>query len=686
MTQPLVTTVPERCRVCYTCVRECPAKAIRISGGQAEVIAERCIGCGNCVRVCSQQAKRVLSSVEAVGTLLASPKDVAVCLAPSFPVEFPDIDHRCVVGALRALGFRFVHEVAFGADLVAEGYRRLMADQQDRRFIAANCPAVVGYVQRYHPELVDSLAPVVSPMIATARVVRKLYGEAVPAVFIGPCIAKKAEAAAEEVAGDIAEVLTFAELRELLEIRAIEIASAQPSEFDRPHGGLGALLPVSRGLLQAAHLPEDILLGDVVAADGRTDFVEAIREFKTGDLDSSLLEVLCCDGCIAGPGITTDLPPYTRRSLVSRHARRRFAEIDRRQWTDDLERFGRLSLHRRYVTHEQRIPDPRPDEVREALARMGKHEPQDELNCGACGYATCREHAIAICEGLAESEMCLPYTIDRLRQTIDELNHSNQDLASAREALLHSERLASMGQLAAGIAHEVNNPLGVVLMYAHLLLDACEGESALRSDLQTIAEQTDRCKKIVSGLLNFARQQKVARQPVDVRELLQLAARAIPVPPGIEISVEHAIQDPVAELDRDQITQVMVNLITNACDAMPAGGNLRLHATDEEGQIRLVVGDTGEGIPPQSIGKIFEPFFTTKAIGHGTGLGLAVTYGIVKMHGGDIQVKSNADPEAGPTGTTFTVTLPRRGDADELSLGGSRLSENGGPPLQVGDG
>jgi len=291
---------------------------------------------------------------------------------------------------------------------------------------------------------------------------------------------------------------------------------------------------------------------------------------------------------------------------------------------------------------------------------MGKQTREDELNCGACGYDTCREHAVAILKGLAESEMCLPYTIEQLKKTVKELNLSHEQLASTQAALMQSEKLASMGQLAAGIAHEVNNPLGIVLVYAHLLLDEYKNQPEMREDLEMIARHADRCKKIVAGLLHFSRQNKVVYQETDVRRLVDQTLRAIPQPDGVRVDVRHELADPRAELDGDQITQVLTNLITNAYAAMPNGGTLKAVTSGTDDVVTITVGDTGVGIPDENREKIFEPFFTTKQIGKGTGLGLAVTYGIVKMHSGDIRVESNADPDRGPTGTTFTVTLPRR--------------------------
>lgn len=659
----LVSTIRERCRVCYTCVRECPAKAIRIAGGQAEVIDARCIGCGNCVRVCSQGAKRVLDSVDDVRALLDGPRPVAACLAPSFPAEFTELTDHELVGMVRALGFGSVHEVAFGADLVARRYHDLLAEQPDRRFVATTCPAITSYVERFHPGLVSHLAPVVSPMIAMARALRKLRGDEVRIVFIGPCLAKKEEAVADQVVGEIDGVLTFAELRRMLAESGVTREAVTPVDFDPPHAGAGTLFPLSRGMLVAAGIDDDLVSGQIVAAGGRSEFQEVIKEFDSADLDVRLLEVLCCAGCVMGPGMTTDAPAWGRRQRISQYARRALARDDQKRREDDLRALADLDLGRGFAADDQRLVAPSDQELREIMDRMGKHEPQDELNCGACGYETCREHALAIHEGLAENQMCLPYTIDELRHAVDQLAVSHTQLASAQEALVHSEKLASMGQLAAGIAHEVNNPLGVVLMYSHLLLEELAADAPQRPELAAIVEQTDRARRIVAGLLNFARQNKVVHARVDAREVVARALRGVAVPDGVTLAVTHE-GEAMAELDAEQITQVLINLAANAVAAMPDGGRLDVRTVGDGRELRFIVADTGTGIAPENRGRIFTPFFTTKKAGQGTGLGLAVSYGIVKMHRGDIRVESNSDVEAGPTGTTFTVALPARRPAN----------------------
>lgn len=639
-------------------MRECPAKAIRIVDGQAEVVAERCIGCGNCVRVCSQKAKRVRSSVPDTRTLLRQDQPVAALIAPSFPAEFSEADFEVFVGMVRALGFDSVYEVGFGADLVAAEMRRLLESNQNKRFISSACPAVFGYIKRYHPEMIDRIAPVVSPMIAMARVVREIHGPDLRTVFIGPCIAKKIEAHSREVSNEIDEVLTFSEFRQMLKESEIRAEHVRPSDFDPPHSGKGSLFPIGRGLLEAAGIHEDLVSGDVISANGRENFINAVMEFSTGEVDARLLDVLCCDGCIMGSGMTQPNPPFKRRALVSQYAREAVRRRDMSR--SDLNRFQDLDLTREFIPNDQRIMPPDIHQIREVLKGMGKTRPEDELNCGACGYETCVEHAVAICKGLAEIDMCLPHTIERLHRSVRDLNDSNQQLARTRQALIHSEKMASMGQLSAGIAHEVNNPLGVVLMYAHLMKDAIVRHPDLQEDVDMIVEHADRAKKIVSGLLHFARQNKVDLKSTSVPELIENCIRSVDLPANVTLEVDHALEDPAASLDRDQIIQVILNFINNSLTAMPDGGVLSIHTTGNDRDIRITVRDTGIGIPEELRDKIFEPFFTTKGIGEGTGLGLAITYGIVKMHQGDLKLESNNDPKQGPTGSAFTVTLPRK--------------------------
>lgn len=650
----LVYTIKELCRTCYTCVRECPAKAIRIVGGQAEVIDERCIACGNCTKVCSQGAKVFLNTTERVLNLIGSGKNTYAIIAPSFPAEFQEFsDYRVLVGMIKALGFSNVLEVSFGADLVAAQYKKLI-EESSEYYITSDCPSIVNYIKYYHPGLVGNLAPIVSPMVAMSRVVRSKYGNNVNVVFIGPCVAKKAES------GEIDEVITFTELRELFDLLKVDPAAVEPSGFDPPAGGRGAIFPVARGLLQTAAINDDTITGNIIAAEGRIDFQGALKEFEAGLISNQHMELLCCEGCIMGPGLSKNGKQYNRRARVSTYANAKMEGMDIEAWEKSVTEYSGLDLSLRHRPEERR-PEPLVTEgIEEVLASMGKVTEKDHLNCGACGYETCIEHAIAIRKGLAEVEMCLPYTIEKLHKSVNDLALTNEKLTSMREALKQSEKLAHMGQLSAGIAHELNNPLGVVIMYSNILLEESPEGSPVKDDLNLIVEQAARCKKIVANLLNFARKNQVNHQLTNLKDLADHSLESIIAPPNVTISVIDKTTNPEAMLDVEQMTQVLTNLVKNAIDAMPEGGTIDLILEDTLGDVIITVRDTGTGINEEDRAKVFEPFFTTKAIGVGTGLGLATAYGIVKMHKGQITVESNTEKLKGPTGTSFRIVLPRR--------------------------
>ena len=652
----LVFTIKDRCRVCYTCVRECPVKAIRIINGQAEVISSRCIGCGNCVQVCSQNAKQFLDNTKNVIELLNSKRTKVALLAPSFAAEFTEIsDYRILIGMIKKLGFDYVCDVSFGADLVANEYNKIYSNPETPRSISTDCPAIVYYVRHYCPELVDLLAPVVSPMVASLRVAKKIFGEDIATVFIGPCIAKKAESL------EVDEVLTFKELHRLFNINTIWDNTITPSEFDGPIGNKSSFFPITRGKLHAVDRADDVKDEHLIVTSGHDNFREAIKIFEDNHQGSLHLELLCCEGCISGPGMSQMGHKFVKTLNLKSFVKEKIENIDLAKWQVELDTFKDLDFSQHFYSADRRIPLPSEEEIERVLLEMGKISLQDHLNCGACGYDTCVDHAVAIIEGLAESEMCLPYSIEKLHNSVKALNISNEKLLSAQQTLKQTEKLASMGQLSAGIAHELNNPLGVITMYSNILLDELKEDNPMRNDLKLIVEQADRCKKIVGGLLNFARKNQVRYTEVDIDEFVEHSLESIIASDKIRISFTSHLTDKMVEIDADQWMQVITNLEKNAVEAMEDdGGELSVTLNGNDDEVEFEIKDTGCGIPEENLDKIYTPFFTTKPIGKGTGLGLPLIYGIVKMHRGQIYIDSNADVTKGPTGTTFKIKIPRR--------------------------
>ncbi len=654
MNKEIVSTIPDRCRRCYSCIRECPATAIKVINGQATVLYDRCIACGHCVKVCSQNAKQIQSDLNyVVDEILTFDNSIAI-VAPSFAASFPD-DYCKVPAALRKLGFKQVVETAFGADLISDYYLKEFESDDDKTVISSACPAVVNYIEKYRPELVPNIAKVVSPMIAIGKYLRANSAEEIKIVFIGPCIAKKQEFTCEEVAGVIDAVLTFGEVKKLLKENSINFESLENEDFDPPHAYMGKAYPLAGGLIKTADIPGDILEKEIIVVEGKQKVIEIIEGIANKSINAKFVDVLFCEGCISGPAIDSDLNYYSRREKVIDYIDKKIHSTDKQIWKSNIYNSRNLDFSRTFTSNNQRRPYPSEEKIKEILAKTNKFSTQDELNCGACGYKSCREYAVAIAKGLAESEMCLP-------NLIDQLNKAYNDLSDAQEQLRTAEKLASIGQLAAGVAHEINNPLGTIMMYASLLKKTVEkkiDEQQPKEDIELIIEEANRCKNIVANLLNFAREGKLNISRINITELITGIIKIVKINPlyrDTDIRSENLTDDTTIDADEDQLKQVFLNLINNAFEAVEESEKkmITIRFLSEEGFIVIEISDSGCGIARENYGKVFTPFFTTKKIGKGTGLGLAISYGIVKMHQGFISFQS----EPGK-GTTFTVKLPQ---------------------------
>ncbi len=637
-----IFTVEEKCKGCYACIRSCPAKAIRVKEGIAGVMDERCVACGYCIDICAAGAKQTRSEVELVRRLLKEPAPVIALLSSSLPAAFPEVRPGQMVSALKKLGFSEVMEAAFGAELVCREYGRFVAENESKPVISSTCPAMVSFIEKFHPELIDYLAPIVSPAVAMGRVVKWQYNPDARVVFIGPCIAKKAERSDEMVGGVIDAVLTFPELGGMLAVKGIDPASEEDGELSGPRPGLGRLWPVPGGLLKIAGLSADILSSDIVVAEGIDRSTSCLREFVEGKARTKFLDIFFCQGCIDGPAIDNDLSLFERRRLIVEYA---LNEVDRARTESDIERYAGIDLRRGFTDRYTELPTPGEKEISRVLGQINKAGTENQLNCGACGYDSCRELAIAVCQGLAENEMCWPYLVDRLQGTQNEL--------------IRIEKMTSLGQMAASIAHEINNPLAGVLVYTKLLakkmtLDTVKKEEAL-DHLAKMESEVSRCSRIIRNLLDFARQTEPMLRLVDVNQVLEQVISMVGHQAhlqNVEYVKEFGPSLPKVKADFDQLQQVFTNLMLNAIQAMPQGGKLTFKTSAENNKVRVDVQDTGCGIPKENLDKLGTPFFTTKEKGKGVGLGVAVVYGIVERHDGKVEVQS----EVG-RGTTFTVYL-----------------------------
>lgn len=386
-----------RCRDCYKCLRECPVKAIKFVDHEARIITDRCILCGKCTVVCPQNAKRVHSEIGDVEALLASGKPVIASVAPSFVSAFGVKDFAVMGIALGKLGFKMAEETAVGANIVTAEYEKLLETGEYKNFITSACPAINRMIQLYYPKALKYLAPVASPMVAHARLLKKRYPEA-EIVFIGPCIAKKREG---RESGLISAVLTFTELKTLFDEKGIDLNAIAAIPVNEDIKNRSKYYPISRGIIKSFNrLPQNY---EYVAVDGVKRSFDVLEDIDK--LEGMFIEINCCEyACINGPATIKN-----QGSLKANEDVRRYAQDSLKggepgyidpMGVDYAEGHPRVSLG-------NVVPSER--DIRAVLAKTGKFKPEDELNCGACGYPTCREKAIAVLNGNADLEMCIPY-------------------------------------------------------------------------------------------------------------------------------------------------------------------------------------------------------------------------------------------------------------------------------------
>jgi iron only hydrogenase large subunit-like protein len=502
----LIQITKDKCDLSYSCVRECPVNAIevKVNTDYARIIPERCIGCGHCVGVCPQDAIVYRDSKKQTKDLLKSDKQTVAIVAPSISGEFDDIaDYRRFVQMIRQLGFDYVNEVTFGADLIALKYKELFDNFKGKYYITSNCQAVVSHVEKYHPELINNLAPLVSPSIATAMVVRKKYGEDINVVYLGPCIDSKDEVKHYNGAGKIDAVLTFVELRELFDEFNIQESKMEYSDFDPPIGYKGSLFPISNGLFQAAGISEDLLTGTVINGSGKVNSINAINQFEEGiNQIRHHFNLFFCEGCLMGPGTSPGGKKYNRRSKVIDYANKRLETFDKKEWEEEIAKYMDLDFTRSFQADDQRLEAPSEEKIQEVLKAIGKDNNNSVVGCSACGYPSCRDFAIAVSKGLAKTEMCLTYTLRNRNEYIKALRTTNEKLAQTQKALKESEQKARKEKQAAKEASETINAMLQKLPSAVVIID--QNLKVIQSNktfIDYLGDEAQSINEVIPGLV-----------------------------------------------------------------------------------------------------------------------------------------------------------------------------------------
>ena len=379
------------CKNCYKCIRNCPVKSIKFADGQANIIPDECILCGRCFVNCPQDAKQIRDDVPRVKEMIASGKKVIASVAPSFIAEFPLMDFAAMKSALLKLGFADAQETAIGATIVKTEYEKMIASGKHDVIISSCCHSVNALIQKYYPSVLPYLADVLSPMLAHCRVIKEENPGAC-AVFIGPCISKKEEA---ELYGECDVALTYEELEAWMNEAGVVPAgdSTEPDEGKR-----GRFFPIKGGIIKSMHTENTGFT--YLAVDGVQNCIAAIKEIESGALKNCFIEMNACEGaCINGPAIS-----HHHKPLLSGEVKVvAFAGDDEFRVAMPIDTFKNIP----YIGTHEKIPGE--TAIKEILAKMGKTSPEQELNCGSCGYPTCREKAIAVYQGKADLSMCLPF-------------------------------------------------------------------------------------------------------------------------------------------------------------------------------------------------------------------------------------------------------------------------------------
>lgn len=456
--------------MCYACIRSCPVNAIRASEEEthAELMANRCIACGNCFVTCPHDAISYTDSIEPVSEMLKQDSTVVAILDPSISGEFEDVsDYRKFVSMLRKLGFGYVIEASFAADILAKKYEDLVKNFKGKYFIFSTCPIVGNFVEKYAPELIDNMTPLRNMAGVSDAIARKSFGENIKTVYIGSCLAYKAEIPADDT---VDEVLTFSELRKMFATANITESKLEYSEFDGIAGNKGAYFAIQEGPAIAANLfnsPEKSL---VYTDSGDALFRESIEDFKDNiEKINHHLNLFFCNGCINGPAISDRYRPLSRRTQVFSYAQKRIGQLDIVQWQKQLKEYESLGIEKAFEANDCRLPEVSEEKLREIYGFIGI-DGEKAKGCHSCGFKNCKEFATAVAHGVASSGMCLSFNLSNKINYIKTLSQANERLSRMQKTMKESEDRAREEQQKAKEALERTHsmlqrlPSGVLLV------------------------------------------------------------------------------------------------------------------------------------------------------------------------------------------------------------------------------
>lgn len=432
------------CKNCYKCIRSCPVKAIAFVNDQARIVEDDCMLCGNCLTVCPQNAKVVKSELEIVKGFLKKKEKVYVSLAPSFISAFESSDENWLYAALKRLGFTYIEETAVGAAQVSKQYDRLISENKMRNIISTACPSITLLVQKYYPELIDELAPVVSPMIAHAKMLRETFGPRIKVVFIGPCLSKKDECKDLQNNNVIDSVLTFDELCMWLNEEGIDENTDLSEEIKGVRELKSRIYPLPGGILKtlANRTSRNY---QCVTVDGVDRCLKILDSIKNDGLEKYFIEMNSCSGgCIGGPCMS-----HIKGGILEARARllsyyKRGLRNEKIVSSEDV----KIDMKKVFFNISKKEELPSEAAIQAILNSIGKFTKDNELNCGACGYSSCRDKAAAVYQNKAQLHMCLPYMRERAESLSNLIiNTTPNAIFALNEKLFIQEANLSAGKI-----------------------------------------------------------------------------------------------------------------------------------------------------------------------------------------------------------------------------------------------
>ncbi|KUO73212.1 MAG: hypothetical protein APF81_13925 [Desulfosporosinus sp. BRH_c37] len=705
MLNGVVYTDTDKCEACSACLRVCRTKSIMIKGGKSKIIEESCINCGACIKVCSRGAKKYQSGIISLDKILEKGKG-AFILAPSYVIILKKYscspEQFCT--ALRKLGFSLVYEASFGADVVTKVYLNYITDllktkgRENVHIISSPCPSLMNFMEKHTPALLDEFAPIMSPMAAQAVLVKRWNNDQVNIVGASPCTAKKSELL-DQGMGLYEQELTFEELIKLIDERGIIPSKLEESEFDGIQALYGAGFPVSGGLTKALEpfsgeygfnlLSDDYLI--IEGEDRSTNFLKQMASLKTRGVGLSgyplLMDILYCEGCIMGKSMGVEGDYWENRRIITDYTKRRFVKLKNeskecqgysilvkntveapvfQEWlaiVEHLIKENKFSAAWNNLQYHKKTPTE--EELRAILESDGKHSQEDELNCGACGYETCRERAIAVVNGENQPGGCIVHVKYEAKISLEE-NKRLQELD-----LLKSDFLST-------VSHELRTPLTSVLGFSKIIQKRLEDVvfpqvktddkkvnrtiRQISDNVNIIISESHRLTNLINDVLDLSKMEagKIdwKMESLSLEEVIERATAAtssLYEQKGLEL-IKEIKELPPIQGDKDRLIQTVINLISNAVKFTDQGSiTCRAQATGNEIIVSII--DTGLGIAQEDLSKVFEKF---KQVGDtltdkpkGTGLGLPICRQIVEQHNGHIWVES----EIGK-GSTFSFAIP----------------------------